>query len=127
MFVTKGYGWTVDDINKSCPAELKPYERAKQLEFDRKDEEMWAQGLYNYNAMSTALANFGSGLSGKTGRAEYLEKPIKEIHKERMLNEQQTREEYKYMTEEEKKQAELEKAMAYFNSFDTRFNASKKG
>lgn len=127
MFVTKGYGWTVDDINKSCPAELKPYERAKHYENERKDEEMWAQGLYNYNAISTALANFGSGLSGKTGKAEYIEKPIKEMHKERMLREQQTREEYQYMTEEEKKQAELKKAMAYFNSFDTRFNANKKG
>ena len=86
---------------------------------------MWAQGLYVYHAVSTALSEFGAGLSGKHSNAKYLEKSLRQIAEEKRLNEQQTRKEYKYMTKEEMEQAELEKATAYFNSFGNRFNASK--
>lgn len=97
----------------------------KNLEHKMKDDEMWAQGLYNYHAFATALSEFGAGLSGKHSQAKYLEKSLNQIAEEKRLNDEQTRKEYKYMTDEEKQQAELEKAMSYFSSFDTRFNASK--
>lgn len=97
----------------------------KKLEQEKIDDDMWAQGLYFYNAMQTALAEFGAGLSGKHSKAKYLEKSLHEINEEKKLHEQGLEKEYKYLSDEERQKAELEKAMSYFNSFDTRFNARK--
>lgn len=88
---------------------------------DKIDEDEWSQGLYNYRAFSTALAEFGAGLSGKHSKAKYLEKPFRQTWEENQLREKHTRKEYAHLTEEEKQKAELEKAVNYFNSLKARF------
>lgn len=97
----------------------------KKLEQEKIDDDMWAQGLYFYNAIQTALAEFGAGLSGKHSKAKYLEKSLHQINEEKMLHEQGLEKEYKYLSNEERQKAELEKAKALLESFDTQFNARK--
>ena len=78
----------------------------KKLEQEKIDDDMWAQGLYFYNAIQTALAEFGAGLSGKHSKAKYLEKSLHQIHEEKMLHEQGLEKEYKYLSNEERQKAE---------------------
>lgn len=76
------------------------YRRASQLHNQRKSEEMWLQGLYNYHALSVVLGNAFAKKGAK--RLEYLDEPI------RLLP----------LTEEEKaERAEKErrKVIAYFD------------
>lgn len=39
---------------------------------------MWLQGRYFLEAMMVALSHFGSGMSGKKSKAEYLTRPLME-------------------------------------------------
>lgn len=89
--VTKGYGFTVDDIDWSCPADLEPYEKAYKLQREQQDIQMYTMGIYNNIAFDVVMANFSAALSGKKQSAEYIKKPISELQKEN-----------KPLTEEEK-------------------------
>lgn len=81
MIVTRGYGITVDDINWGCPTDFEPYIKAYKQQEKKKDEEMWMQGLYVYNAFQTVMENFGDGLSGKRGNSKYIKKPFMQSEK----------------------------------------------
>lgn len=56
------------------------YREAHKKRMDARSQEMWLQGLYNFQALSTALGNFGNALGGKK-RAhktfEYMKEPIR--------------------------------------------------
>lgn len=56
------------------------YTKAHELNREMRNQEMWMQGMYFYQALSTALANFGNALAGKR-RAhkthDYLKEPIR--------------------------------------------------
>lgn len=52
------------------------YLRAYTLRRDEQNYFAWLQGVYVYAAHSAALANFGAGLSGKHGKADYLHEPV---------------------------------------------------
>lgn len=53
----------------------KAYRDANTLSIERRNQELWLQGLYNFNAVSTAL---GNAFSGKGKKAHtYIEKPIR--------------------------------------------------
>lgn len=116
--VTKGYGFTIDDIDWSCPADLEPYAKAYELEMQHQDSQMHIMGMYNLSAMTVAVER---NLAGRKAKSKYLEKPISELAKEREYREKNDRPEYDGMTEEEKQKAELERAKSYFNSLMKRF------
>jgi len=71
--VTKGYGFTVDDIDWSCPTDLEPYAKAHNLELMERDAQ------YTEIAFSVVMAHFGAGLAGKDSHAEYIEKPFMQM------------------------------------------------
>lgn len=51
--VTKGYGFSVDDIDWSCPADLEPYEKAYEMERRERDSENWLMlGSYLIDAVA---------------------------------------------------------------------------
>lgn len=41
-----------------------------------RDEELWLQGRYNFEALMVGLAHLGAGLSGKQCKAEYPAMPF---------------------------------------------------
>lgn len=51
-----------------------PYNKAHKLRIQQKNEEMWLQGLYVYNAFGTVMANAFKS-KGSTP-SKYLEKPM---------------------------------------------------
>lgn len=116
--MTKGYGFTVDDIDWSCPVDLEPYAKAYELEIQHQDSRMYMMGMYNLSAVTVAVER---NLAGRKSRAKYLEKPILELAKEREYKEKNDRPEYDGMTAEEKQKAELERAKSYLNSLMKRF------
>jgi len=72
---------------------LKYYEEKNKLEIEKRNQELWLQGLYNYIALSTVIAN----ALAKKGSApkQYIEKPIritplseeeKELEKKKMVD-----------------------------------------
>lgn len=81
------------------------------------DTLMHTMGLYGKIAFDAVMTNFGAGLSGKRGKSEYIEKPIHELIEEKEYRDKNDRPEYKGMTDEQKEEAELEKAKEFFNSF----------
>lgn len=59
------------------------------MKVEQRNQELWLQGLYNYNAFATVLANAFGKRGGK--KHKYLEKPIQlsqkseaELEQERM-------------------------------------------
>lgn len=86
------------------------YYRANELRIQRRSEEMWLQGLYNYRAFSVVIGNV---FKKKGAKAEkYLEEPIRLIP---------------LTAEEKKKKAEEErqKVIAYFNDLQKKFEKHK--
>lgn len=121
LLITKGYGFTVDDIDWSSPADLEPYSKAYGLSMKHTDTLMYNMGFYAKVAFDVVMDNFGAGLAGKRGKAEYIEKPIHELAEEMKYQKKQDRKEYQGMTEEEKQEAEWERAKDFFNSLQARF------
>ena len=76
---------------------LKYYVEKHKLEIEKRNQELWLQGLYNYDALTTAISNALAKSAGQ--RKKYPEKPYRITEK----------------TEEEK-QAEKEKMVDDFRS-----------
>lgn len=94
--ITKGYGFTVEDIDESCPADLEPYELAHRKEIEERDNMQYI--WWGYYAMSAIGVSLEHCFSGKKAKSKYVEKTVlKEIE-----------ERDKPLTEEElKRQREL--------------------
>jgi hypothetical protein len=76
LLCTKGYGFTVKDIDSSCPADLEPYAEAHKLEMKKKDRNMWMWwGEYGLAATSVAVDHC---LNGRKAQSKYIDKPIME-------------------------------------------------
>lgn len=73
LLVTKGYGFTVDDIDWSCPADLEPYEKAHKLQMIEQDSQMHKMGIYVLSAVSTAIER---NFAGKKAKSEYIKEPL---------------------------------------------------
>lgn len=71
--VTKGYGFSIHDIDWSCPADLEPYSKAYELECKVRDEEMWRMGIYVQSGTSVAIEH---NLAGKKAKSEYIKRPL---------------------------------------------------
>lgn len=105
--VTKGYGFSVEDIDWSCPADLEPYAKAHSLELKERDSQMYSMGLYNKIAFSVVMAHFGAGLAGKDSQAEYIESPFMQMKDpNRELTEEEIQEEVDDFFEREKRRRE---------------------
>ncbi len=82
----------------SCPKDLYPYDKAHELQLKEQDElqHMW-WGNYGISALIVAI---DSCLNGESAKSEYIKSPIMA----KMLEEE-------YMTEKEKEEREINKAI----------------
>lgn len=71
--VTRGYGFTVDDIDWSCPADLEPYAKAYKLQLQQQDSQLYTMGMYALSAFSVAIEHC---LAGKKATSEYIKEPF---------------------------------------------------
>lgn len=86
---------------KLNPRKLEPFLKARDLKIKRKNEEMWLQGVYIYEAVSTAIYN---NFREKGKKAiPYMEEPIKLF-------------EYTEQEKEMRAKREREKAIKFFSS-----------
>lgn len=105
--VTKGYGFAVDDIDWSCPADLEPYAKAHKIEMQEKDSGMYFMGAYNKIAFEVVMAHFGAGLAGKKSDAEYPKEPfmMKSENKKMLTEAEMQREVDLFFAKEEARRA----------------------
>lgn len=75
---TKGYGFSVEDINGSCPADLKPYGKAHEAEMQEQDLLNYiAIGQYYRSAISEIVDPIHAALAGKKSQgAKFADKPF---------------------------------------------------
>ena len=71
--MTKGYGFSVDDIDWSCPADLEPYAKAHKLQLQEQDGQLYMMGIYALSAASTAIEH---NFAGKKSKSEYIKEPL---------------------------------------------------
>ena len=84
--MTKGYGFTVDDIDQSCFADLEPYEKAYRQELEQTDalQYMW-WGRYGLSATLVAVEH---AVFGAKAQSEYTKELVyKSIDQNRELTE----------------------------------------
>ena len=71
--VTKGYGFSIDEIDWACPADLEPYVQAHKMEQKENDSMAWLYcGNYVLSAISVALEHC---LAGSKAKSEYIKEP----------------------------------------------------
>lgn len=74
--ITKGYGFSIDDIDWSCPADLKPYAKAYELEQKKIDENNWFLGQYFAHALNSTVCNAFLWRSKSDAPGKYPERPF---------------------------------------------------
>lgn len=112
MIATKGYGFTVDDIDWSCPSDMEPYLKAHEEEIKEKDYLAWLSNQYTLSAVSVAVEHC---LAGRKAKSKYIEKPImQEIIEKQVENSA-------LLTEEEKKK-QTEKLFVKLRIMGANFN-----
>lgn len=79
LICTKGYGFTVEDINWGCPKDFEPYIDAHNALLKKQDEQMWRMGLYVNNAVAVAVDHC---LHGRKSVSEYLKVPLMQLQQE---------------------------------------------
>lgn len=108
-------GMTHEQFWDDDPWLVDVYRRAHNLRIEARNQELWLQGLYIYDAFNTVMANFGRSLSkNKSGKEDkYIEKPIRITP----------------LTDEEKKLKEKEerrKVIAHFTRLQKAFERQEK-
>ena len=72
--MTKGYGFSVNDIDWSSPADLEPYAKAHKLELQENDSIAYAIcGNYVLSAISVAIDHC---VHGKKAKSEYIKESL---------------------------------------------------
>lgn len=90
LMVTKGYGLTIDDIDNSSPADLKPYADAYYLERKTKDADAWSWcGNYVMSAVVVAVDHV---LNGRKAESQYISEPVLQDTNEEMTQDELQRE-----------------------------------
>lgn len=115
MIATKGYGLSVDDIDWSSPADMKPYLKAHEEELKEKDYLAWFFNQYTLSAVSVAVEHC---LAGKKAKSKYIEKPIMQEMANKKI-------ESKPLTEEDKKK-QTEKLFMQLRIMGANFNLKNK-
>ena len=83
-------GMSPEEFWEGDPYLARAYLKAHKIKFDLRNQDMWIQGMYIFNAVSTAISNAFSKRTHK-----YIEKPIdfyKDEKKEVELNAEKERE-----------------------------------
>ena len=93
-------GMTSEEYWNEDPYLAVGFREAHKLRIEQRNQEMWMQGLYIYNAVETAVYNC---FRGKGKRAKYIEKPIELFPKDDDQKEIEA-------------QKERDKAVDFFNS-----------
>ena len=72
-------GMTHDQYWYDDPWLVVTYKQAHTMKIEMRNQELWLQGAYFFNALSVAFSNFGQSLSKKNRKPQqkYLEKPIR--------------------------------------------------
>lgn len=71
-------GMTHEQFWEGDPWLCVTYRNAHRLKTEMRNEELWLQGLYNFNAFSVALSNFGQGFNKhKRPPQKYTDHPIR--------------------------------------------------
>lgn len=73
MLATKGYGLSVEDIDWSSPADMKPYLKAHKEELKEKDYLAWISNQYTLSAVMVAVEH---NLAGRKAKSKYIKEPI---------------------------------------------------
>lgn len=78
MFITKGYGFSITDIDNSCPKEIEYYEKAYKQEIEQYDLRAWIAGQYTYVAFGSVLSQAFSSKNYRNDKKSnsYPEKPF---------------------------------------------------
>ena len=109
--VTKGYGFTVNDIDWSCPSDLEPYAEAHKLEMSEMDNYIYSVfGTYGISALMFAIEHN----LAKNPKSKYIKKPMLDFN---ISNE----------IREEDKQKEVDLFFAQERARKRNFNRRKKG
>ena len=66
---------TYEQFWDADPYLVRHYRKAYKTRAEMRNQEMWLQGLYFFNAVSVAISNMNMG-GGKPNRNKYMEKPI---------------------------------------------------
>lgn len=83
------YGMTEEQFWHGDPRLCKAYRQAHKLRIEQRNQELWLQGLYNYDAVAVAL---GNALSKH--KQKYIKEPVKlfkPTEEEQKLQAEQTR------------------------------------
>lgn len=100
----------------SCPADLKPYEKAFEMKQKIQDENMWRMGIYIQNSVSVAIEH---NLAGRKAKSKYLEEPI-------LRSVERKKETDRPLTEDEKKE-QTEQLFMRLRLMQSNFNLNNKG
>ena len=68
------YGMTPNEYWNASPLFARAYRQKHKLEIEQKNQELWLQGLYIYDAFSVVIANAFGKKGSKTQK--YLDKPV---------------------------------------------------
>jgi predicted metal-dependent peptidase len=74
-------GMTMDEYWNASPYLVRYYREAHKMRIEQRNQELWLQGLYIYNAFGVVLANAFSK-KGRT-KEKYMEKPIELFPKQK--------------------------------------------
>ena len=109
LVVTKGYGFSVKDLEDSCPRVMKPYEDSFALQQRLIDRQSWQMGVYVQSAVSVAIEH---AFNGKSAKSEYVQKPILDEYFENLglTQEEIDNREIQKMIAQERKNMAIDKA-----------------
>lgn len=68
---------TNEEFWYEAPRLAKAYREAQKMRFDLLNQQLWLQGLYNYDALSVVISNAFGGKGAK--KQTYMKEPI-ELH-----------------------------------------------
>jgi hypothetical protein len=91
-------GASREEVDDSCPTDLKPYEIAYKERMKQIDYQLWLNGVYTESAVFCAI---DKAFSGKKAQSKYIEEPLLE-----------TALKYDDMTEEEIMDMKIREAIA---------------
>lgn len=105
-------GMTYQEYWCGDPWLCKYYREADLIKQKIRNQDLWLQGLYNYNALAVAISN---AFGGKNTNLKYLENPLDIFPKTEAEKEEEARKERDRITEQFKAMIEAQKRRKELN------------